>query len=200
MHRPQHLALHPHRPATEQPQLDLGLPLLETPPDTIEAVAVGILGIQHQPVGVDQIGLVDRVRPAERGAETMQDEGRAGEHAARHVPTRLGPQTHLVPGQRAFVGLVRVDEQARRPVRRARGSDGHRVGAATLGDLRAGGGCEQRADLPLETEEERREEHESGCDVIGPERLEARHDLLGMQGGIEVDPVGVALQHRPQLG
>ena len=200
MHRPQHLALHPHRPATEQPQLDLGLSLLEMAPDTIEAVAVGILGIQYETVGVDQIGLVDRVRPAERGAEAMQDEGRAREYTPRHIPTRLGPHPHLVPGQRACVGLVRVDEQARRPVRRARGRDGHRVGAATLGDLGAGGGCEQRADLPLETEEERRKEHESGCDVIGPERLEAWYDLLGMQGGIEIDPVGVALQYRPQLG
>ena len=127
----------------------------------------------------------------------MQNEGRAREDTPRHVPTRLGPQPHLVPGQRAFVGLVRVDEQSRRPVRRAHGRDGHRVGAATLGDLRAGCGCEQRADLPLETEEERREKHESGCDVIGPERLEAWYDLLGMQGGIEVDPIGVALQYRP---
>ena len=48
--------------------------------------------------------------------------------------------------------------------------------------------------------EEGRAEHEPGGHVLAGHRQQARLDLLGVQGGVVIDPIGIGLQHRAIIG
>ena len=200
VHRPQRLAPHADRERAEEPQFELRLAPLETPPSAIEAVPVGIRGIDDQAVGVREVRRVHGVGPAQCRSEAVQDERRTREHAAGHVPALGRLQAHLVPSERAGVGLVRVDQQPRGAVRRAHRRHRHGVRTAARGHrLGRRPRAEQRADVALEAEEERREEREPRHQILGRHRLEAVHDRVRMLGRVEVHAVGIALQHRQRL-
>ena len=71
---------------------------------------------------VDEVGAVDGVGPSQLPVVAVEDEGRAREQAAHHVPALLALEVGLVPGHRALPGLVGVDDET-----------GEAVGAAPRG-------------------------------------------------------------------
>ena len=102
------------RPPERAPEIDADFRhlLLEVPPFAVEKILVVVFGIDRQRIDVDEIGLVDRIGPAEMAVVAMQHEGRAGKEPARDMPAFLASQNSLPPGDRTGEGLVRIDEKA----------------------------------------------------------------------------------------
>ena len=127
----------------------------------------------------------------------MQHEGRTREEAAGDMPALAAFDDGLVPGDRAGEGLVAVDQQAGGAVGRARRGDGDAVGALGHG---IGRQVVEALQLGVEAVEEGGLEDEAGGDVLARDGEHARRDLIGMLGAVEVDAVGVALQHGADVG
>ncbi len=199
LRREQHRAMHRPDQRPEDLHADRGILDLEVAPLAVEAVLVLVRGVDREAIDVDEIGLVDRVGPAQMLVVAVQHEGRAGEEPARDVPALVALKHRLVPRHRAGVGLVRIDEQARRAVGRAAGRDRHAVRTDGQGGLAAGVGGEflQRVG---EAVEERRLEHEAGGDVLARQRQKARLDGIGMKRGVIIHAIRVTFEHALDVG
>ena len=101
---------------SEQLDAELRRFCLQPAPGAVEAVGVRILGVDLQSVDVGQGRRIHRIGPAEMGVMAVQHERRSGEEASGHMPPLPALQHRLVPGHRARIGLMRIDEQPRRAV------------------------------------------------------------------------------------
>ncbi len=91
---------------TQQLDAQCGICDLEVLPFAVEQVLPVIRRIQRQLIDADQLGLVDRVRPAQVLVVTVQHERRTGEEATGHVPPLIALQHRFIPGHGARIGLV----------------------------------------------------------------------------------------------
>ena len=196
-----------HGPDQRPPQLypDGGVALFEILPGPVQPVLIRIGRVDGHTVDGREARRIDRVGPAQMGVVAVQHEGRAGKEAPGHMPALAGIQHRLVPRGLAHIGLMGIDQQAGGAVRGLRGGHGHAVRA----DRKAGGhgylvgglrGRIEPADRIVEAVEEGRAEYKAGRHVLTGDRQDARPGLVRMQGRIIVEPVGIGLQHRAQVG
>src|SRR5437868_7478367 len=90
--------------------------LLEVAPFAVETILIFVFRVDRQAIDVDQVGLVDGVRPAEMLVMPMQHERRAGKEPTRDVPAFIALKDSLVPSHGARVRLMGVDQKPRRAV------------------------------------------------------------------------------------
>ena len=161
----------------------------------------GCAGFDLERVDVDEVRLVDGVRPAEVAVVAVQDDRRAREEAADRVPARLAVQVGLVPRHRARPGLVGVDGEPREPVGRAARRDREGVRARGRGRRRRrwppGSSSPRRT--PIEAEEERCLVDEAGDQVLSARGVQVGHRLVRMERGVVVDAVRVGFAQRARL-
>ncbi len=165
------------------------------------------VGVDREPVHVDEIGTVHREGPAEIAVVAVQDHRRTGEDAADGVPAFVAVDVRFVPRDRTSPRLVRVDEQMRATVRRTRRRDCEGVGADPRRRernrrdlLRSASGAPplryRSRSTPIEPEEERRAQREAREHVLTAHRKQAILDFVGVQLRVVRETRGVARRAR----
>ena len=161
----EHVAM--HRPDQWAPQLHAqrDIFLLEVAPFAVQQILVLVIWVDRQPIDVRQIGAIHRVRPAEMLVVSVQHEGRTGKEPARDMPAFIALQHGFVPGHRAGIRLVRIDEQPGRAIGGTRRRHRYAVGALRQ-FLRIGRRFENMLQRGVEAVEEWRLEHEARHHVL----------------------------------
>ena len=205
------------RPPERPPEVDanFGHPFFEVAPFAVEQILALIVGIERQRIDVDEIGLVDRVGPAQMPVVSMQHERCAGKETAGHMPAFLAAHHGLPPGDGPGERLVRIDEEPGRAVGRARRADRDGIGADGQRRLRRQeridtflGKAARLADPPFENRRQRfvetvkkwRLEHEAGGDVLAGQRQETGHHPVRVEDRVVIDAVRIGLDHAPYFG
>ena len=138
-----------HRSVVGELDLALGVPLeraeqldpdggrrdVHVPPRAVQPVLVCIVRVHLKHIDVRQIGLVHRIGPAQVLVVPVQDDRCPGKHAACDVEAFFAFQPRLIPGNGPGIGLVRIDQQAGMPIRRAGRGHGKAVRPDRIGRL-----------------------------------------------------------------
>ncbi len=171
---------------------------LKGAPFSVEQVLIGVLRIEGKPVDVDEVRIVDGRSPAEMLVMTVKHEGRAGKKPAGDVPAFFAPKNRLIPGNRAYIRLMRIDQKSRRAVARPRRGNGHAV-RSDFGKRFAPGARGEPSEHRVEAVEEGCLEDEASGDVLAGQRQQARLNLFGVQHGKIIHPIRIGLEHGAKI-
>src|SRR5258706_10119932 len=110
---------------------------------------------------------------------TVKREGGAGKNPPADVPAFFAPKNRLIPGNRAYIRLMRIDQKSRRAVARPRRGNGHAV-RSDFGKRFAPGARGEPSEHRVEAVEEGCLEDEASGDVLAGQRQQARLNLFGV--------------------